>query len=111
MPVNVINDQNFEKLIKEAGKPVLVDFYAVWCGPCKMAAPILDQLAQEYEDKVSFFKLNIDENQTIPEQYGVMSVPTVMLFSYEDNAIKILSSQVGFAGEAGYRSLLDAVVE
>ena len=74
-----LTDNNFAQTIKDAGKPVLVDFSAQWCGPCQMAAPIIDKLADEYKDKVLIVKVDVDENRETARQYGVMSIPTVII--------------------------------
>jgi len=76
------NSENFEKEVLEASKkkPVLVDFFADWCGPCKMQGPIIDELAEEIKDKAVVGKLNIDESADIAEKYGVMSIPTMIVF-------------------------------
>lgn len=76
----VLNEQNFEKEVLKADLPVLVDFYADWCGPCKMLSPIIEELAEELKDKVKMAKLDIDQNKEITVKYGVMSVPTMILF-------------------------------
>lgn len=77
--INITND-NFESEVLKAEKPVLVDFWAEWCGPCKMIAPILEQVAEEYKERLSLAKLDVEENQNIAMQYGVRSIPTLMLF-------------------------------
>jgi len=74
------NDSSFEKDVLQSDKPVLLDFWAEWCGPCKMIAPLLDQAATEYADKLSIVKLNIDENPNTPQKFGIRSIPTLMLF-------------------------------
>jgi len=74
------SDNSFEADVLQSEKPVLLDFWAEWCGPCKMIAPILDEAANEYEDKVSIVKINIDENPNTPQKFGIRSIPTLMLF-------------------------------
>lgn len=78
--VQVFNEQNFEAEVLKSDVPVLVDFTATWCGPCKALAPIVDKLADEFEGKVKVGKLDIDDNQALALKYGVRSVPTVMVF-------------------------------
>ncbi len=69
----------FSQLINQA-KPVIIDFHAVWCGPCKMMAPILDQIKDEFDDKIKIYKIDIDKNKSLSEKYQVMAVPTIMVF-------------------------------
>jgi len=75
-----ITDANFESEVVKAGKPVLIDFWAEWCGPCKMIAPMLDEIANEYQGKVTIAKLNIDENPKTPQRFNVRGIPTLILF-------------------------------
>ncbi len=75
-----VSDASFESDVLKADKPVLVDYWAEWCGPCKMIAPALDQIASEYQGRLKVAKLNIDENQATPPRYGIRGIPTLMLF-------------------------------
>jgi len=78
--IHYISDDSFEQDVLQSPLPVLVDYWADWCGPCKMIAPILDEVAQEYAGKIKIAKLNIDENQATPPKFGVRGIPTLMLF-------------------------------
>ena len=73
-------DENFEEEVVNSDKPVLIDFWAVWCGPCKIIAPVIEELAGEYEGKVKVGKLDVDENQRVSIKYGVRSIPTLLIF-------------------------------
>lgn len=75
-----LNKTTFAAEVLESENPVLVDFWAPWCGPCRMMGPILEELAEEYEGKVSFFKVNVDDESELAQKYGVMSIPSIMLF-------------------------------
>ena len=75
-----VSDSEFNEKVIKANGPVLVDYWAEWCGPCKMIAPVLDAVAQEYEGKLTVVKINIDENDQTPQIYGVRGIPTLMLF-------------------------------
>lgn len=82
MSDNIIetSDENFQNDVLDSEIPVLLDFWAEWCGPCKMIAPLLDQISEEYKDRVLVAKINIDDNQSTPQTYAVRSIPTLMLF-------------------------------
>ena len=79
MSVLKITEQNFENEVLKSNIPVIVDFYADWCGPCKMMSPIIDSIAEELEDKIKIGKINTDENINLAGQYGVMSIPTILV--------------------------------
>jgi thioredoxin 1 len=86
-----VNDKDFTLEVLQSDLPVLVDFWATWCGPCKSIAPIIDELAKEYTGRVKMAKLNVDENPATPSQYGVRGIPTLILFK----GGKILEQVVG----------------
>jgi thioredoxin 1 len=102
MPVVHFSDDNFEDKVIKSSKPVMVDFFADWCGPCKMAAPIIEDLATEYAGKIVIGKVNVDNDNATATKFGVMSIPTVILF--KDG--KEIARKVGFGGKTGYEDLL-----
>jgi thioredoxin 1 len=93
MSVGKVSDTTFESEVLKASGPVVVDFWAEWCGPCKMIAPALDEIAKSLGDKVKILKLNVDENPQTASKYGIMSIPTLMIFKNGEMA----SRQVGAA--------------
>lgn len=85
MTIENVDDANFEEVVLKSGKPVIVDYWAEWCGPCKMIAPILEQVDKEIGEQVKIVKVNIDENPQAPAKYGIRSIPTLMLFKDGQN--------------------------
>ena len=100
------SDADFEEKVLKSPLPVLVDFFADWCGPCRLAAPIIDELAGVYAGKVTIGKLNVDENQQTAAGYGVMSIPTVIMFKGGKEAER----KVGFVGKSGYEEMIKKVI-
>ncbi len=102
MATITIKDSDFEEKVLKSSTPVFVDFWATWCGPCKMAEPILEELSETYKDKVVIAKIDVDENQQNPQKYNVLSIPTTILFK---NGTEI-GRQVGFAGKSNFEDLI-----
>ncbi|MDI9509727.1 MAG: thioredoxin [Bacillota bacterium] len=98
-------DMNFKKEALEADMPVLVDFYADWCGPCKMMAPVIDELAKEYEGKVKIGKLNVDDNPETARQYRVMTIPTLIIYKNGE----LVDTVVGVVAKNALKEKLDAL--
>lgn len=97
-----LNDKNFEENVLKSSLPVLVDFWAPWCGPCQMAGPVIEELAKENEGKIKVGKVNVDESPQIAAKFGIMSIPTVILFKEG----KEISRKVGFEGKESYLKLI-----
>jgi thioredoxin 1 len=100
-----VTDANFRLLLAE-GKPLLVDFWAPWCGPCKMMSPIVDELAAEYEGRLTVGKLNVDENPETCEQFGIMSIPTILFFRNGE----LSDRQAGACKKADLQQRVDALL-
>ena len=101
--VQTFTDGNFEQDVLKAGSPVLVDFWAEWCGPCKRLAPTVDALAADYKGKVVVGKLNVDENQAIAERYQIRGIPTLLLFK----GGKVVEQMVGARSKADVQKVID----
>ncbi len=102
-----IDDSNFEQTVLKAEKPVLVDFWAPWCRPCQMVAPIVDELANEYEGRVNFVKMDVDQNPKTATKYGVMSIPTLLIFKKGEPVSHI----VGLRPKGDLKKNLDEALE
>ena len=98
-----VTDDNFEDEVLGSDKPVLVDYWAEWCGPCKMITPILNDIAEEYGDKLRIAKLNIDENPATPPKYGIRGIPTLMLF--KDGNVE--ATKVGAVSKSQLTAFID----
>lgn len=99
-----LTDANFDEMVLNADKPVLVDFWAEWCGPCRMVGPIVDELHGEYEGKAIIGKVNVDENPGVSAKFGIRNIPTVLFFKGGE----IVDKQVGAAPKTAYSGKLDA---
>lgn len=100
-----ITDSNFQEILAE-GKTVVMDFWAPWCGPCKMVGPIIDELATEYEGKVIIGKCDVDENGDVAAEYGIRNIPTVLFFKNGE----LVDKQVGSAPKSAYVAKIEAIL-
>lgn len=101
-----ITDANFEEKVLKSDKPVMVDFWAAWCGPCRMVGPIIDDISKEYEGKAVIGKLDVDANQEFAAKYGVRNIPTVLVFQNGE----VVKRQVGVAPKNTYAEALDQLL-
>ena len=104
--VLAFTDSNFELEVLKSDKPVLVDFWAVWCAPCRAVAPVIDEIATDYDGKIKVGKVNVDENQIIPGKYGIRGIPTVILF----NKGQVANQIVGAAPKGLFKQMIDKVI-
>ena len=101
-----ITDATFEEVVLKSDKPVLVDFWAAWCGPCRMVGPIIDQISEEYDGKAVVGKVDVDANQEFAAKYGVRNIPTVLVFQNGE----VVGRQVGVAPKKAYTDAIDALL-
>lgn len=102
----VFTDANFDSEVLKSDTPVLIDFWAEWCAPCRAVSPLIEELAKEYEGKLKVGKMNVDENQQTPGQYSIMSIPTVILFK---NGTPV-KTMIGVQGKDDYKKNIDEVL-
>lgn len=106
--VQHLTTDDFDQTMQDAGDmPVMVDFYAEWCGPCRMAAPVIEEIAGEYDGKALIAKVDVDDQGALAQKFGVMSIPTVIMFKNGEE----VERKIGFAGKEGYTSMIDAAME
>jgi thioredoxin 1 len=99
-----VTDDSFEQEVLQSSNPVLVDYWADWCGPCKMIAPVLDEIAEEYDGRIRVAKLNIDENPNTPPRYGIRGIPTLMLFKEGE----VEATKVGAVSKSQLTAFIDS---
>lgn len=104
--VKAVNESNFDNEVLNAGQPVLVDFWAPWCGPCKMLGPVVEKLADENTERISVAKINVDENKNIAAQFGIRGIPTLVFFKDGSEVKRI----VGVQGQPQLQKVIDEVV-
>ncbi|RME19601.1 MAG: thioredoxin [Bacteroidetes bacterium] len=101
-----VNDDNFEQIVLKSDKPVMVDFWAEWCGPCRAIGPIIEELSKEYEGKALVVKLNTDENPITPTNYGIRSIPTLLFFKNG----QVVDKLIGAVPKPNIKAKLDALI-
>ncbi len=104
--VLAFTDSNFDSEVLKSDKPVLVDFWAAWCAPCRAVGPIVDEIASDYDGVIKVGKVNVDENQVVPGKYGIRGIPTVILF----NKGKVVEQIVGAAPKTSFKQMIDKAI-
>jgi thioredoxin 1 len=107
MSVMHFTDANFKTEVLDSATPVLVDFWATWCGPCRMVAPVVEELAKEYAGKMKVGKVDVDENSRVASEYGVMSIPTIMIFK----SGKVMEQVVGALSKGQLKAVIDSNIK
>jgi thioredoxin 1 len=102
-----VNEENFDSVVINSDKPVLVDFWAEWCGPCKMLTPTIEALAEEYKDTSSIVKINVDDSPAIATKYGIRSIPSILLFNNGD----VIEQRVGAVSKDELAGMLDKIIK
>ena len=102
-----VNEENFDSVVMNSDKPVLVDFWAEWCGPCKMLTPTIEALAEEYKDTSSIVKINVDDSLAIATKYGIRSIPSILLFNNGD----VVEQRVGAVSKDELAGMLDKIIK
>ena len=102
-----VNEENFDSVVMDSDKPVLVDFWAEWCGPCKMLTPTIEALAEEYKDTSSIVKINVDDSPAIATKYGIRSIPSILLFKSGD----VVEQRVGAVSKDELAGMLDKIIK
>jgi len=102
----VLTDQNFKSEVLESKLPVLVDFWAEWCAPCRMVAPVVEKIEKDYSERLKVGKLNVDDNSETPQQYGIQGIPTLILFK----GGQVANQLVGFQSEQKLKSAIDSIL-
>ena len=102
----IVNDSNFEEIVLKSKQPVMIDFWAEWCAPCRAIAPYIDQIATEYEDKAIVGKVNIEQSPDIANKYGIRNIPTILFFKDGE----LVNKQVGMASKVALTNMLNALL-